>query len=86
MSRLLPWLVAALGAALVAVGLTLFGVGAFVTDGSRGTVVYSASYEPLPDAVVLWAARQLYGLGITSSGLLVLAGLGGWLLGRRSTP
>ena len=65
------------------VGLTLLDIGAWFGEGDSGTVVYSASYEPFPDAVVMWSARQLVGLGLTGMGLLVLAALGGWLIGRR---
>jgi hypothetical protein len=84
--RPLPWLVAALGGALVVVGLTLFDIAAWFVDSDDATVVYSGSYGPLPDdTVVMWTARQLAGLGLTALGLLLLTGLGGWLLGSRAS-
>jgi hypothetical protein len=33
---------------------------------------------------VLWTGQHLLGAGLLVLGLLVLAGVGGWLLGRRT--
>ena len=89
MSRALPWVVGALGAVLVAAGLALFALANSVDVGWT-------SYVPLDpvasvtgplvfaDGTVLWTRQHALGAGLAVLGLLVLVGLGGWFLGRRS--
>ena len=93
MRRALPWAVAALGLALV-----IAGVAVFWRANVPGTVVYGGSYAPLTptrayessleltfaDVDVLWSSENLLGAGLAVLGALVLAGVGGWALGRRS--
>ncbi|MGY1650481.1 hypothetical protein [Geodermatophilus sp. SYSU D01119] len=93
MRRALPWGVAALGLVLV-----VAGVAVFWRENLPGTVTYGGSYAPLTptrayesslqlsfDRVdVLWTYRHLAGAGLAVLGALVLAGVGGWALGRRS--
>jgi hypothetical protein len=89
----LPWLVGALGVLLLVVGIAVF---ALADTAGFGWTSYTAGYAPLgPDDVtadwyisfadgsVLWTAQHALGAGFVVSGLLVLVGLGGWLLGRR---
>jgi heme/copper-type cytochrome/quinol oxidase subunit 1 len=94
MRRALPWLVAGLGAVLVAAGVVVF------TAANRGAADFGwssyAPLEPTDDAyrsaitytfsggtTVLWTGQHLLGAGLVVLGLLVLNGVGGWLLGRR---
>ena len=91
MRRAVPWLVAGLGAVLVAAGAAVFAAA------NRGGADFGwSSYAPLEqapsayrsaitfsDGSVLWTGRHLLGAGLLVLGLLVLAGVGGWLLGRR---
>lgn len=94
-SRALSWVAAALGALLVAVGAVAFtaanhtsprdfGWAAYVplepgtADDSAWTVSFSDGWA------VVWTAGHAWGAGLVVLGLLVLVGLGGWLLGRRS--
>jgi hypothetical protein len=94
MSRLLPWLLAGLGGALVV-------AGAAVVLGSAAdpVTVYTGGYAPLEaagpaayrselsltfDGAVRSSVGQLVGAGIVVLGLLVLTGLAGWLAGVRS--
>ncbi|TFV90838.1 hypothetical protein E4P40_06805 [Blastococcus sp. CT_GayMR20] len=94
-----PLLVGALGWVLVAAGSTVFWVAD--QPGDAGWTAYSGSYQPLPagdeayrselvlglDGAVLWTGTHLLGAGLLVLGLLVLAGLAGWLFGRRAgTP
>ncbi len=94
MRRALPWAVAALGLALA-----VAGVAVFRRADHPGTLTYGASYEPLlptdrayestlelafDRTEVLWTAGHLVGAGLLVAGALVLAALGGWVLGRRS--
>jgi len=66
--------------------------------GDFGWTTYTGSYAPLrpgeprayesvvsfpPDGSVLWTSWHLAGAGLVVLGLLVLAVLGGWVLGRR---
>ncbi len=94
MSRRLPWLVGGLGALLLVGGIVIFAVA---NQAGFGWTAYTASYAPLrPDAEVsdwyisfadgsvLWTAQHALGAGLAVLGLLVLVGLGGWILGRRS--
>ncbi len=93
MRRALPWVVTALGLALVVVGVAV----AWPT-GAPGTVTYGGSYEPLLPAgraytstleltvdgtVTWWTAGDLTGAGLAVLGALVLAAVAGWALGRR---
>ncbi|MFW3169127.1 hypothetical protein [Geodermatophilus sp. CPCC 206100] len=95
MSRAAPWAVTAVGLALVAAGAVVFRLANTAT-----WTAYSGSYAPLVpegspaayrselvlsvDGSVLWTWRHAAGAGLVVLGLLVLAGVGGWALGRRS--
>ena len=95
MRRAAPWLLAGLGVLLPVAGAVLFA-GA---DGVE-EVVYGGSYEPLPadtysstlaltyDDAVVWTPANLTGLALAAAGCLLLAAVGGWVLGRRrrATP
>jgi hypothetical protein len=94
MTRALPWGIAVLGTALLLGGVLLVVTGAPAPRDFGWT-----SYAPLPssarrselvlsfpDGTVLWTVRQAIGAGLAVLGLLVLVGLGGWLLGRRRLP
>jgi hypothetical protein len=92
MRRALPWIVAGLGVVLVAAGVAVFAAA------NRGPVDFGwASYGPLEpsqsayqsaltfsEGTVLWTGEHVLGAGLLVLGLLVLAGVGGWLLGRRA--
>jgi hypothetical protein len=94
-NRALPWAVALLGLVLVAGGVVLFVAGNQPVDFGW------SAYTPLPpvrDAyesslqltfddgpAVLWTRTAALGAGIAGVGLLVLAGLAGWAVGRRSS-
>jgi hypothetical protein len=93
MRRVGPWLVGVTGGLLVVVGVLLF---AWANTPGAGDVGWAA-YAPLePDAysssltltfsegTVLWTPQHAVGAGLVVLGLLVLAGLGGWSLGRRT--
>jgi hypothetical protein len=89
--RALPWVVAVLGAALAVAGVAVF----WRTNVSP-VVTYGGSYAPLTEAYdsaltlsfdrveVLWTRGHLVGAGLLVAGALVLAAVGGWVLGRRS--
>ena len=94
MRRALPWVAAGVGLVLVVAGLVVFVVA---NRAPAGDVGWSA-YAPLESEVayqssltltfddrwtVLWTGGHLLGAGLLVTGLLVLATLGGWLLGRR---
>jgi hypothetical protein len=94
MRRTLPWAVALLGLLLVAGGVAVFVVGSRPAD--FGWSAY-APLPPVPDAyrsglqltfddgpAVLWTRTAALGAGIVGAGLLVLAGLVGWVVGLRS--
>ncbi len=94
MSRRLPWLVGGLGALLLAGGIAAF---ALANQAGFGWTAYTAGYAPLQpgeepveldvtfaEGSVLWSGQHALGAGLAVLGLLVLVGLGGWLLGRRS--
>ncbi|RBY85699.1 hypothetical protein [Blastococcus sp. TF02A-30] len=94
MRRTVPWLVALVGAALLVAGVVVFAVAGHPPERT----FFSGSYEPLAeldsayrssltlgfDSAVLWSRGQLVGAGLAMVGLLVLTGLAGWLLGRRT--
>ena len=94
MSRVLPWLLAALGGALV-----LAGAAVVLSSAADPVTVYTGGYAPLEaespaayrseltlafDGAVRSSVGQLVGGGIVVLGLLVLTGLAGWLAGVRS--
>jgi hypothetical protein len=92
--RALPWVVGALGGVLLLAGVVVFAVA---NSAEFGWTAYTASYAPLEPAVdagpvgvtfsegaVLWSPQHALGAGLAVLGLLVLVGLGGWVLGRRS--
>ena len=94
MRRAGPWLVGALGAVLLVAGIVVF---ALADAAGFGWTAYTASYAPLEadaysselsltfsEGSVLWSGQHALGAGSVVAGLLVLVGLGGWLLGRRS--
>jgi hypothetical protein len=93
--RRVPWVVVALGALLLVAGGVVFTAANQAPPADLGWT----SYRPLePDAArdsawtvsfddgwaVAWTIGHVWGAGLVVLGLLVLAGLGGWLLGRRS--
>jgi heme/copper-type cytochrome/quinol oxidase subunit 1 len=94
--RFLPAGVAALGVLLVVAGVVVFVVAN--TSGASSDFGWTA-YAPLDPAVanrsrltltfgdrwtVLWTGRHLLGALLVVLGLLALAAVGGWLLGRRT--
>jgi hypothetical protein len=93
MRRALPWLVVGLAAALVETGIAVFAAA-----NNSGPMDYGwSAYAPLqpttnaPETVtfvdggtVLWTGQHLLGAGLLVLGLLLLTGVGGWLLGRRA--
>ena len=96
--RAVLWLLALLGAGLVTAGVLVFaaanhgpaafggpdfGWSAYMTlDQARD--VHPSAIMFSDRATVLWTGRHLLGAGLLVLGLLVLTGVGGWLLGRRS--
>ena len=98
MRRWRPWLVGLAGLALVVAGTVVFWIA---ERQPFGWVMYGGSYSPLDPREpapytsslglsfggpsVLWTGRHLLGAGLTVLGLLLLVGLGGWLLGRRAS-
>jgi heme/copper-type cytochrome/quinol oxidase subunit 1 len=91
--RAVPWLVALFGTGLVVAGVVVFAAA------NRGPLDFGwSSYAPLAQnevayqgaitfadgAAVLWTGQHLWGAGLVVLGLLVLVGVGGWLLGRRA--
>jgi hypothetical protein len=90
--RLGPVLVAVAAWLLVAAGVATFW--AATRRGGPGWTAYTGSYaplepgEPVPvlflgEGGVLWTSMHLVGAALVVLGLLVLAALGGWWLGRR---
>jgi hypothetical protein len=89
--RALPWAVAVLGTALA-----VAGVAVFWRTNTTPAVAYGGSHAPLTEAydstltvtfdggTVLWTRGHLVGAGLLVAGALVLAAVGGWVLGRRS--
>ena len=94
MRRALPWVVAAMGLALLVTGVALYATG----DRARPSAMGWFAYEPLPlevayesrlsltydDGDVLWAHEQLVGAVVAVLGLLALTAVGGWAVGRRT--
>jgi hypothetical protein len=96
MRRALPWVLAGLGAALLVAGIALFWLANIAPLGGSGWVAY-APLEPgdpqpytssltvtFDDWSVSWGRQHVLGALLAVGGLLVLAGVGGWLLGRRA--
>ena len=89
------WAVGALGALLCAAGVVVFTLA---NRAPTGWTAYSGGYAPLrPGAYrseltltftdgwsVLWTGGHLVGALLVVAGLLLLTGLAGWLLGRRT--
>jgi hypothetical protein len=96
MRSTLAWAVGALGAMLCAAGVVVFVLAdrATVDFGwsayaplppVSGQAYQSELILGAPDGwTVLWFGGHLTGALLVFLGLLVLAGLGGWLLGRRT--
>ncbi|MGY1695959.1 MULTISPECIES: hypothetical protein [unclassified Geodermatophilus] len=95
MRRALPWGLGLLGAALAVAGVAVFW-WTNTHPAAAGIPRGSAPLEPV-DAydstltltfddgwAVLWDRGHLVGAGLLVAGALVLAGVGGWVLGRRS--
>jgi hypothetical protein len=93
--RVLPWAVAAVGVALAVAGILVFAAAnRSWAGGDFGWTSY-APLEPGQPApygseltfsdqwAVLWTGGNLAGAGLLVLGLLILSGLGGWLLGLR---
>jgi heme/copper-type cytochrome/quinol oxidase subunit 1 len=94
--RVLPGAVTVLGAALLTAGVVVFAVA---NRSGAPTDFGWTAYAPLEPQVayqseltlsfgdrwtVLWTGTHLLGAVLAVVGLLVLAGVAGWLLGRRS--
>jgi hypothetical protein len=91
--RALPWLGAGLGVVLAAAGVAVFWATNLSGGGAGGGGGRWAAYAPLepgdpppPGAgwQVSWTGGHLLGAALLVAGLLVLAAVAGWLLGRRS--
>lgn len=97
MNRTLPGSLAALGAVLVVGGAALFwfdqpwpgrpaayGWSSYepLRPGMHMPGAYVDSYSPILGGAVFWTGRDLLAVGLVVLGLLVLTGVGGWLLGR----
>jgi heme/copper-type cytochrome/quinol oxidase subunit 1 len=87
------WLVGGVGVLLLVAGVGVFALANAAGAGDVGWAAY-APLEPdayssqltltFSDGAVLWTGQHAVGAGLVVLGLLVLVGLGGWLLGRRS--
>jgi hypothetical protein len=94
-SRDLPWAVGVSGLGLVVGGVALFVVGN--RQAEVGWTAYgpdlgaSDAYESrlqltfIDGPVVLWTWTSALGAGLALLGLLLLAALTGWVVGRRSS-
>ena len=86
-----PWLLGA-GALLVVVGAVLFAIANSVDFGWSAytplepgePAAYQSELLLLSDGSVLWNRQHAIGAGLVVVGLLVLAAVSGWLLGRRA--
>lgn len=81
-----PLAASAFAVAVLAAGLAIFLTHRYSFPG--GVAVGFASYEPLdPQSIstggVLWSETAVVGLGLVVVGLVLLAGVGGFTLGRR---
>jgi hypothetical protein len=89
------WAVGGVGVLLLVAGVGVFAMANAPGAGDVGWAAY-APLEPdayssrltltFGDGAVLWTGQHAVGAGLAVLGLLVLVGLGGWLLGRRSAP
>ncbi|MHA3703098.1 hypothetical protein ACXR2U_13045 [Jatrophihabitans sp. YIM 134969] len=83
-----PLIVAAVAVLVLAVGTTIFFTHWHEFPG--GAEVGYSSYQPLealsaPSSTgVLWSGTAVAGLAVTAVGLLLLAGVAGFLIGRRN--
>ncbi|GAB3344385.1 hypothetical protein [Modestobacter lapidis] len=89
MRRAGPWLVLGLGVVLAAAGVGVFWVTNLAPGGGAGWSAYAPLEpgDPAPPGAgwrVLWTRGHLVGAALLVLGLLLLAAVGGWLLGRRS--
>ncbi|NYJ07888.1 hypothetical protein [Petropleomorpha daqingensis] len=91
MRRALPWLLAGAGVALLVAGVAVFwlanlrptGWTAYTADVPLRAYQSSLTLS-FEGGTVLWTGQHLLGAGLAVLGLLLLAGTGGWLLGRRA--
>lgn len=98
MRRVLPWATAGLAVALLVAGVLVFATSEPVRPVDFGWYAY-APLSPRPevafdstleitfeddDGAVAWSGGQLLGAGLAGTGLLLLAVLTGWALGRRA--
>ncbi|HLM04311.1 MAG TPA: hypothetical protein VK402_03860 [Blastococcus sp.] len=98
MRRAVPGILAFLGLALVMAGIAVFAAANHASVPDFGWTSYAplepqvpgpfdtSTYAYAPDWTVLWTAGHLAGAGLAVLGLLVLAGVCGWALGRRTRP
>ena len=92
MSRGLPWAVAVLGLSSVVGGVVLFVVGnqpgdfGWTAYGPAPSDAYRSTLELTFDdgTAVLWTQTSVLGAVLAVLGLLLLAGLAGWVIGVRS--
>jgi heme/copper-type cytochrome/quinol oxidase subunit 1 len=92
--RVLPGIVAAFGVVLVFTGVAVFAA-ANTGPADFGWSSYTPLEPQMPDPfatstfvsatdrTVLWTTEHLLGAGLVVLGALLLAAVGGWLLGRR---
>ena len=98
MRRAAPWAVAGAGVLAVLAGVVVFWRANTSAPAAGGWAAYSplepgpayqSSLEVTFDGgdpgrwAVLWTAGHAVGVALLVAGLLVLTGLGGWLLARR---
>ena len=96
MIRALPWIVGAVGGALVIAGAVVFVLAARAGAADSGWTAYAPLEREVTPAhtsdlvltfdgwTVLWTGGHLLGVLLAGPGLLLLTGLAGWLLGPRS--
>jgi hypothetical protein len=93
--RILPAVVAGLGVVLVLTGIAVFaaantgpadfGWSSYAPLEPQMTDPFATStFVPATDWAVLWTTEHLLGAGLVVLGALLLAAVGGWLLGRRA--
>ena len=90
----LPWLALALGVVLAGAGVAVFwATNLAPPPGGAGWTAYAPleAGDPVPPGLgrgvtwtVTWTGGHLVGAALLLLGLLVLAALGGWALGRRT--